>query len=149
MKKIFMAVMLCAMAMATYAVPARRGWQTRTQADGTTIEVQQMGDEFYHYMINRDGKQVREVNGMYVEVGEAPTPEVAKARRAKAVARRQRKDVGTTPYLAPRGLLILVNFSDCSYQSTNTQAVMDSLINAKNCQVNKDGTSETASTNKL
>lgn len=124
------------------AVPARRGWQTRTQADGTTIEVQTIGDEFYHYTINREGKQVREVNGMYQVVGEAPTPAVAKARRAHGVARRQRKDVGTTPYLAPRGLLILVNFSDKSYKSTNTQAVMDSLINATNCQVNKDGSTK-------
>ena len=61
MKKIFMAVMLCALAIAAYAVPARRGWQTRTQADGSTIEVQVIGDEFYHYTINRDGKQVREI----------------------------------------------------------------------------------------
>ena len=139
MKKIFLTLVVMAISLATFAVPAKRGWQTRTQADGTQIEVQQFGDEFYHYMINRDGKQVREINGMYVEVGEAPTPAVAKARRAKGVARRQRKDVGTTPYLAPKGLIILVNFLDCSYKSTNTHAVMDSLINAKNCQVNKDG----------
>ena len=125
--------------MAANAVPARRGWQTRTQADGTTIEVQVIGDEFYHYTINQDGKRVREVNGMYVEVGEAPSPAEAKARRAKAVARRQRKEIGTEPYLAPKGLLILANFADVSFKSTNTHAVMDSLINAVNCQVNKDG----------
>lgn len=122
--------------MTLFAVPARRGWQVRTQADGTTIEVQQVGDEFYHYMINRAGKQVREVNGMYVEVGEAPAPEVAKARRAKGVARRQRKDVGTTPNLAPKGVVILVNFSDKSMQSGHTQATFDELCNSLNCTVN-------------
>lgn len=139
MKKFSILCMSLMVAISVLAVPARRGWQTRTQADGTTVEIQQFGDEFYHYMINRDGKQVREVNGMYVEVGEAPTAEVIKARRAKGVARRQRQDVGTEPYLAPRGLLVLVNFKDTKYKSTNTQAVMDSLINAKDCQVNKDG----------
>lgn len=122
--------------MAANAVPARRGWQTRTQADGSTIEVQVIGDEFYHYTINQDGKRVREVNGMYVEVGEAPSPAEAKARRAKAVARRQRKDFGTTPNLAPKGVVILANFSNKSMQSGHTNATFDELCNSTNCTVN-------------
>lgn len=136
MKRLFSIVVLCGFVLAANAVPARRGWQTRTQADGTTIEVQVIGDEFYHYTINRDGKQVREINGMYVEIGEAPTPEVAKAHHAKAKARRQRKDVGVTPNLAPKGVVILVNFSDKSMQSGHTQATFDELCNSTNCTVN-------------
>jgi hypothetical protein len=118
------------------AVPARRGWQTRTQADGTTIEVQTIGDEFYHYTINREGKQVREVNGMYQVVGEAPMPAIAKARHAKGVARRQRKDIGVTPNAAPKGVVILVNFSNKSMQSGHTQATFDEMFNSLNCTVN-------------
>ena len=136
MKKNIVIMLLLAVATVANAIPARRGWQSRTQADGTTIELQQMGDEYYHYMINRDGQQVREVNGMFEVVGEAPTAEMAKARRAQGQARRARTDVGTNPYPAPRGLLILVNFSDVSFKSTNSAAVMDSLITAKDCQVN-------------
>lgn len=140
MKKIFMAVMLCALAIATYAVPARRGWQTRTQADGTTIEVQVLGDEFYHYTINRDGKQVREVNGMFEVVGEAPAPEVAKARHAAAKAKRTRKatnaEFGYTPYLPPKGVVIMVNYSDKSFKTTTTKAIIDELCNSTNCTVN-------------
>ena len=137
MKKLISIVILCGVVLAANAVPARRGWQTRTQADGTTIEIQQMGDEFYHYMINRDGKQVREIDGMYEVVGEAPTAEVAKARRAKAVARRQRQEVGLTPNLAPKGIVILVNFADKAMQSSSTQAKFDELCNSDNCTVNK------------
>lgn len=136
MKKITLVAIACIFALVANAVPAKRGWQTRTQADGTTIEVQQIGDEFYHYMINRDGKQVREIDGQFQVVGEAPTAEVAKARRAKAAARRQRKDVGTTPNLAPKGVVILANFKDKSMQSTHTQAVFDELCNSLNCTVN-------------
>ena len=136
MKKVVTMMLLCGLSLAAYAVPAKRGWQTRTQADGTTIEVQQFGDEFYHYMLNRDGKQVREVNGMYVEVGDAPSKEVARARRAKGVARRQRKEVGTEPNLAPKGVVILANFSNKSMQSSHTQAVFDELCNSLNCTVN-------------
>jgi M6 family metalloprotease-like protein len=136
MKRIFLSLVVMTMSVALMAVPARRGWQTRTQADGTTIEVQTIGDEFYHYTINREGKQVREVNGMYQVVGEAPTPAVAKARRAKGVARRQRQDVGTTPNLAPKGVVILANFSNKSMQSGHTQATFDELCNSTNCTVN-------------
>ncbi len=136
MKKIVSLFAVCIIAMMAYAVPAKRGWQTRTQADGTTIEVQQMGDEFYHYMINREGQQVREINGMYEIVGEAPTPAVAKARRAKGVARRQRKDVGTEPNLAPKGVVILANFKDSEMKSGHTKATFDELCNSLNCTVN-------------
>ena len=136
MKKIVSLFAVCIIAMMAYAVPAKRGWQTRTQADGTTIEVQQMGDEFYHYMINREGQQVREINGMYEVVGEAPTPAVAKARRAKGVARRQRKDVGTEPNLAPKGVVILANFKDSEMKSGHTKATFDELCNSLNCTVN-------------
>lgn len=136
MKRIFISLVVMTMSVALMAVPARRGWQTRTQADGTTIEVQTIGDEFYHYTINREGKQVREVNGMYQVIGEAPTPAVAKARHAKGVARRQRKDIGVTPNAAPKGVVILVNFSNKSMQSGHTQATFDEMCNSLNCTVN-------------
>ena len=132
-----LACMFCSvMAVSLWAVPARREWRTVTQADGTSIEVQVIGDEFYHYTINRDGQRVREINGMYEVVGEAPTPEVAKAHRAKAVARRQRQDIGTTPNPAPKGVVILANFSNQSMQSGHTQATFDELCNSTNCTVN-------------
>lgn len=136
MRKLVAVVFACILAVMASAVPARRGWQTRTQADGSTIEVQVLGDEFYHYTINREGQQVREINGMYQVVGEAPTPAVAKARRAQAVARRQRKEIGVTPNAAPKGVVILVNFSNKSMQSGHTQATFDELCNSLNCTVN-------------
>ena len=137
MKKVLSSIIALLCTVSLWAVPAYPGWQTKTQPDGTTIEIRQVGDEFYHYMINRDGKEVREVNGMYVEVGEAPTPEVAKALRAKVAARRQRKVVGTKPNLAPKGVIILANFADSKMESSHTQAVFNELCNAENCTVNK------------
>jgi len=134
MRKIVAVVMLCGAVLAANAVPARRGWQTRTQADGSTVEVQLLGDEYFHYLVNRDGQQVREVNGMYEVVGEAPTPARVQARRAKA--RRAPKDFGKTPNLAPRGVVILANFSNKSMASGHTQATFNELFNAENCTVN-------------
>ena len=134
MRKIVAAIMLCGAVLAANAVPARRGWQTRTQADGSTVEVQLLGDEYYHYLVNRDGQQVREVNGMYEVVGEAPTVARVQARRAQA--RRAKKDFGRTPNLAPRGVVILVNFSNKSMASGHTLATFNELFNAENCTVN-------------
>lgn len=136
MKNIFSVLIVCAVAATAMAMPAKRGWRTCLQADGTTIEVQTLGDEYYHYTINRDGQEVKlNKNGVYEVVGEAPSAAKVKARRAEGQARRARKDVGA-PNLAPRGLLILANFKDKTFKAANTKAVLDSLVNAKNCQVN-------------
>lgn len=46
------------------------------------------------------------------------------------------KQFGVTPLMASKGLLILANFSDKSFQSANTQAQMDSMMNAVNYTYN-------------
>lgn len=45
MKKIFTLFVAVWAIAASYAAPARPGWHTKTQPDGTTIEVQLVGDE--------------------------------------------------------------------------------------------------------
>jgi len=137
MRKIFSIIIICSIALAIHAVPAKRGWQTRTQADGTTIEVQLVGDEFYHYLINREGQEVRlNDKGLYEVIGAQPSPAKVKALRENGQKRRQRQGIGLKPNLAPKGVVILVNFSDSKMQSSHTHAVFDELCNATNCTVN-------------
>ena len=129
--RILFSALAFATAISINAVPAYRGWQTKTQPDGSTIEVQQNGDEVYHYYTNRAGEVVRKDAEGYWRVVEAqPTAETIRARRAKAHRAPVRR-VGSIN-LAPRGLFILVNFSDTKYQASNTQAQMDSMMNATN-----------------
>lgn len=45
---------LAALALQTYAVPAKRGTQIYTQPDGSTVEVKLHGDEFFHYYLTAD-----------------------------------------------------------------------------------------------
>ena len=45
-----------------------------------------MGDEYYHYLINREGQEVYEVDGQYVVVGEAPTKTLQSAPKAPRAA---------------------------------------------------------------
>ena len=138
-----LACVVCSvMAVSMFAVPAYRGWLTMEQPDGSTIQVRQVGDEFYHYMVNEAGQRIKQnADGYYVVAGEVPSPEVAEARHAAAMARkhirRAPKAVGTEPNLAPKGVVILVNFKDDAMQSGHTQAVFDELCNSTNCTVNK------------
>ena len=137
MKKILSFILVCAFAVTASAVPARRGWRAATQPDGTQMEVMTVGDEFYHYTVNREGQEVRlNENGAYEVVGNEPTAAVAKARRAQGKARRARKEFGVSPVLAEKGLVILVNFKDTSMQTENNKATFENLLNAENCTAN-------------
>lgn len=137
-KRIATLFMLCIIATASYAVPARPGWQTKTQPDGTTIEVRLTGDEFYHYWQDRNGNVVKcDSLGYWRVVDSQPTPATIKARRqaSRMLQSRPNKAVGSVN-LAPRGLVILVNFSDSKFAAANTQVAMNDLMNSSSYTYN-------------
>ena len=125
------------MSMSLFAVPAYRGWQTRTLADGSTVTVRQNGDEFFHYWETQDGKlAIEQKDGSFVLSNKAiPSPKQHAARRAAAV-KRQRKAIGGDPNLAPYGIVIVVNFADSKMEAGHTTATFNDLCNAQNCTVN-------------
>ena len=133
-KRIATLFMLCIIATASYAVPARPGWQTKTQPDGTTIEVRLTGDEFHHYWQDRSGNVVKcDSLGYWRVVESQPTPATIKARRqaSRMLQSRPNKAVGSVN-LAPRGLVILVNFNNSKFANANNQAAMNELMNSDN-----------------
>ena len=137
-KRIATLFMLCIIATASYAVPARPGWQTKTQPDGTTIEVRLTGDEFYHYWQDRNGNVVKcDSLGYWRVVESQPTPATIKARRqaSRMLQSRPNKAVGSVN-LAPRGLVILVNFNNSKFANANNQAAMNELMNSDNYTYN-------------
>lgn len=134
MKRIFLSVVTLLIAVSTFAVPARPGWQTKTQPDGTTIEVRLVGDEFHHYWQDRNGNVVKcDSLGYWRVVESQPTPATIKARRqaSRMLQSRPNKAAGSVN-LAPRGLVILVNFSDSKFANANNQAAMNELMNSDN-----------------
>ena len=141
MKKIFLTVatlFLVACMQTLMAVPARSGWQTKTQPDGTTIEVQLMGDEFYHYWINRDGQTVQcDDNGFWQVLPEQSTPATVAAKRKAAAKKTSYQKIAKAPATgSPRGLVILVNFKDQTFQSVNNQSALHDMMNADNYTYN-------------
>ena len=138
MKRIFLSVVTLLIAVSTYAVPARPGWQTKTQPDGTTIEVRLTGDEFYHYWQDRSGNVVKcDSLGYWRVVESQPTPATIKARRqaSRMLQSRPNKAVGSVN-LAPRGLVILVNFKNSKFAAANTQAAMNDMMNSSSYTYN-------------
>ena len=130
MKKIISIVICCATALCLYAVPARRTGRTITQADGTTLTIYTHGDEHFHWQTNEQGEWLSlNAQGNY-EVIPALTDEQIQARRKASRRRMPQQTTKTTPLnIAPRGLIILVNFQDKAF--TTTKAEMDSMINGQ------------------
>ena len=132
MKKLTLSLTILLLTLSSFAVPAYRGWQTKSQPDGTTIEVRLIGDEFHHYWQDQAGNVVKcDSLGYWRVVEGQPTPATIKARRqASAMLQsRPQKAVGA-PNLAPRGLVILVNFKDVSFNAADTQSAMNDLMNS-------------------
>lgn len=129
--KLIISVLALLSAASLFAVPAYRGWQTKTQPDGTTIEVQLNGDEFYHFYTNRAGQVVTcDEQGYWTLVEQQPSSATIAARRKASPMMQTRPHRVGKINLAPRGLFILVNFKDSKYQSSNTQEEMNKMMNA-------------------
>lgn len=129
--KLIISVLALLSAASLFAVPAYRGWQTKTQPDGNTIEVQLNGDEFYHFYTNRAGQVVTcDEQGYWTIVEQQPSSATISARRKASPMMQTRPHRVGKINLAPRGLFILVNFKDSKYQSSNTQEEMNKMMNA-------------------
>lgn len=132
MKKITSLVIILLITLNTYAVPARPGWQTKSQPDGTTIQLRLVGDEIHHYWADAEGNIVRQdANGYWRVVEAIPSAETIAARRKASpmLQSRPKRAIGDRNF-APRGLVILVNFKDSKFANTNNQAAMNELMNS-------------------
>ena len=128
MKKIGLIAVLSVMVCSAWAVPARRGAIVKTQPDGTQIVVYQHGDEHFHWMTNEKGEWLKmDVDGFY-RVTEALSAEQIEAKRMAAPSRAAQ--AATPLNIAPRGLVILVNFTDVAFETD--KAEMDSMLTGKN-----------------
>ena len=128
MKKIGLIAVLSVMVCSAWAVPARRGEIVKTQPDGTQIVVYQHGDEHFHWMTNEKGEWLKmDVDGFY-RVTEALSAEQIEAKRMASPRRVEYKSVPLN--IAPRGLVILVNFADVSFETSNAE--LDSMLTGLN-----------------
>ena len=132
MKKITSLVIILLITLTTFAVPAYRGWQTKSQPDGTTIQLRLIGDEFHHYWADDEGNIIQQdANGYWRVVEATPSAETIAARRKASpmLQSRPKRAIGDRNF-APRGLVILVNFKDSKFASENSLSDMHDLMNS-------------------
>ena len=118
MKKIIVSLCASIFSLAAYAVMATPEPIIKPQADGSTVTLKLVGDEFHSYYTSLDGTPLRlDEKGMWIkDASVAVVPE--KARRARRVA--QQKEFAATFPLSgsPHSVVILVNFSDSKFRYT-------------------------------
>ena len=141
MKRLLFFIVCLIGAVHLWAVPAKPG-QKRTLplADGTTIEATLVGDEHGHYWLADDGKAYLSSSGkgFYQQVDARAIMAAAKERRAVASAQNrkrlvQRRASKVSPFTGKKkGLIILVNFSDATFQQENNKRLFERIANEKN-----------------
>lgn len=124
-------VFIFAITIAAWAVPARKGAILVTQPDGSTITLYQHGDERFHWYTN--------AHGQWMAIGEDgfyhQTAPLTDQQIEKRIATSKRATQAAYPLnIAPRGLVILVNFADLAFETS--KAEMDSMLTAQDYQRN-------------
>ncbi len=144
MRKLFLTFSLALITIAAIAVPAKRGiWKTVTLADGKQIQVELRGDEFLSYWQAADGsKYISNPQTGYFETADfarlqadaellRTTANEDRARRAPAT----RTNIGdeSSSYTGEKkGIIILVQFPDLQFQTSNTPELYNQIANGEN-----------------
>lgn len=130
MKKIGLIVAFCAVMGSVWAIPARRGGIVKTQPDGSEIVVYQHGDEHFHWMTNEEGEWIRlDEDGFYRVTDALTTEEIQAKRMSSPMQIAPKQEVGALN-IAPRGLVILVNFADLQFETDSAE--MNSMLTGEN-----------------
>lgn len=129
MKKIVSIWIFAAISMAALAVPARRDGFVCVGADGTEKMVWQHGNEDFHYMTDAEGNWLNEETLLpLTEAEKGERLAVSGERKMRKAA--QQTMVGGEPNIAPRGLIIMVNFQNQAFVTPHD--TVDSMMNGAN-----------------
>ncbi len=135
-KRFYFSVFISLISCYLLAIPARPIAQYVTQPDGSTKAVYLHGNELFHWFTDEAGNTLEEQpDGSFI-IGEQLTDEVISMRFAEAQERLQKRRISQavaveTPLnIAPRGLIILVNFSDLAFRTASSE--IENMINGDN-----------------
>lgn len=127
-------IILCLLGCALCnAKPAYRGPVERTLPDGSKTTVYLHGDEFFHWLTDEQGSWLEETaDGNLVKVATLSDDEIDLRHSISARRASQAQQAAYPINLAPRGLVILVNFQDVEFQPENTLEAMKDMHNGDN-----------------
>ena len=141
MKRYYMVLLWILASITMLAVPAKRNVTGAiTLSDGTIVNARLVGDEYGHFWMADNGKSYQQIDGhdYFTEVDAEAVKQHAQTRRAAANARRAQRlqsrrigEVGSY-FGQKKGLVILVNFSNVSFQASNDSALYVRIANEQN-----------------
>ncbi len=131
MNKLITVILFLSLALSIFAMPAYHGPHFITLDDGTELTLYNHGDEHFHYMTDQDGKwYVWNDLGQLVETPRLTDAEIIARRESAPTRIRQRqREASSEVNLAPRGLVILVNFTNSTFAEGNTRDEFDRMMN--------------------
>lgn len=137
MKKLLTSLTLCLLAISTtFAAKARPGITHLSLTDGSVVSAILHGDENFHYYKMTDGTPLQEVsNGKYqaipLKVLEANRAKVMMARRTRAASIGSDSPNYFPHKGSPKALVILVQFQDVKFKSSDPIATFEHYLNGK------------------
>ncbi len=138
MKKILLSLALfLSVATQAFAVKARPGIAHLTLTDGTEVSAQLFGDENFHYYAMLDGTPLKlSTNGKYEKTTQDHLQVKFSAVQAKRAQATRATGIGTSaayfPHVgSPKALVILVQFQDVKFKSSDPLATFNHYLNAE------------------
>ena len=128
------------LALSAYAVVATPEPIVVTQPDGSQKTVFLHGDEHFHYLTDDKGNWLKEkADGVFEQIEPLSVEQIRSIRHAsdlRKVSPFRKAQTEWSNNLVPRGLVILVNFSDISFDATNTPSSMREMYMGTNYTYN-------------
>lgn len=147
MKKIILSLAMVFAALSMMARPAYPGFRTVTQPDGTRIVLKAHGDEWGHWFTDNQGRVVaKDADGFFRPV-QGVTPEMAAQtatirRKARVQQRAAASASGHVAVGQKNFLVILVEFNDVHFKTSNVRTEVSNLLNQQG--YSKNGASGSA-----
>ncbi len=133
MKKfLFLVLYLTLFTMTVNAVPAKRGiWQNATFSDGSSLQVELLGNEFLRFWRSADGRTfIKNPDTGFFETADLQSlRERSAAKRTRAKRTRSSSARNSSFFGEKKGLIILVQFSDLQFRSTHTPELYYQIAN--------------------
>lgn len=140
MRKTLLSLCIAMASLSVFAAPARKGSTVIKLVNGTELKASLQGDEFLHYYLAEDDKCYKQnADGLYELMDVTAARENARMKRAQinknmGVKRQRMMKAGEKKdyFGQKKGLIMLVQFPDRSFQSAHDKNFYENFANKEN-----------------
>ena len=139
MKKFLLLLVSSLAFLSAMAIPAKPGlWRVLTLTNGSQVRAELKGDEFMHFWKGEDGKCYRETDKedvfelLDIESAQKKSSPV-RIQRQKMNRAKAHRNMKTNSYVgSKKGLILLVEFTNKTFEETHTKELYNDILNKVN-----------------